>query len=106
MHFEDFRNQRLILPKRGIFETGDLFEECLMEKGIPFTRIDQDDHVEAELLCFEQQGCRINGSVIEGSRLVYRPLEEDITFNMHLVYKIENYEMCAKYLDYIKKISK
>ena len=103
---QDFCGQKIVLPKRGTFETSDLFEDKLVEKGILFERITQDDHIAAEMTCISEKACRINGTAVEGSSLVYLPLKEDISFDMYLLFREESYPCLKECFEFIRTWSK
>ena len=99
--FQDLQNQKIVLPKRGTFETSDLFEEQLIRNDIPFEKIIQDDHITAEMTCLSEKACRINGTIVDGSPLVYRPLKEEITFNVLLIF---NKGVRSEFKEYLESI--
>ena len=102
MTFSDSQDQKIVLPERGTFDTGDLFEDKLYENNISFERITQNDHIAAETACISEKACRINGTVVEGSPLIYRPLKENVAFEMSLIFDKESYQHFKEYLEYIR----
>lgn len=86
----DLQNQKIILPKKGTFLSTDEVEKRLVSHQIPYTKIEITDHIETEIACIKEKACRISSIFVAGSKLVYRPLDEDIYFNLQLIYLKEN----------------
>lgn len=86
----DLQGQKVVLPKRGTFLSTDKIEEQLLLHKVSYTKIEITDHIETELACIKEKACRIASAFVPGSKLIYRPLDEEIYFNLQIIYLKEN----------------
>lgn len=86
LRLEDLAGQKIILPKKGLFDSTDQVRDYIRERQLAIEIIEISDHLETELACRQYHACRISASVQMGSQLSYIPLKSNISYAFVLTY--------------------
>lgn len=83
---EVLARHQIVLPEPDLFDSADQLRAMLMKINPQLDCITVSDHIETEMVCLEQHACRLSLEPMQGSLLIYKPLECAFSHELALAY--------------------